>query len=100
MRVIGVMSGTSYDAVELAAADPRGALNLGGIANVTVGSNGELLAWHIGPANALVDATVARLSGGAEPMPSVLDALTPGDEPLRLPTPATARPTRLVVDGR
>ncbi|SDJ90849.1 anhydro-N-acetylmuramic acid kinase [Nonomuraea maritima] len=35
-----------------------GALNLGGIANVTVVRDGELYAYDIGPANALIDAVV------------------------------------------
>jgi anhydro-N-acetylmuramic acid kinase len=46
------------------------ALNLGGIANVTVLPRGaaafDALAWDTGPANMLVDAFVARRSGGAE----------------------------------
>jgi anhydro-N-acetylmuramic acid kinase len=42
------------------------ALNLGGIANMTVpGATGGPLAWDIGPANALVDAAVLRT--GAHP---------------------------------
>ncbi|WP_308282584.1 anhydro-N-acetylmuramic acid kinase [Pseudonocardia nigra] len=42
------------------------ALNLGGIANMTVpGAAGGALAWDIGPANALVDAAVLRT--GAHP---------------------------------
>ena len=43
------------------------ALNLGGIANVTVVADGrEPLAFDTGPANALLDAAVVRLTGGAE----------------------------------
>jgi anhydro-N-acetylmuramic acid kinase len=42
-----------------------GALNLGGIANITVlGTDGRAIAYDIGPANALVDAAVAAQSGG------------------------------------
>ena len=45
----------------------RGALNLGGIANVTVlGSGRDPVAFDIGPANALMDAVVTSLSGGQE----------------------------------
>ena len=45
----------------------RGALNLGGIANVTVLAAGRApLAFDIGPANALMDAVVSWLSGGRE----------------------------------
>ncbi|TMR19380.1 anhydro-N-acetylmuramic acid kinase [Nonomuraea turkmeniaca] len=42
-----------------------GALNLGGIANMTVVREGELVAYDIGPANALIDAVVTsrRLNG-------------------------------------
>ena len=49
--------------------DPRtrAALNLGGIANVTVVSSGHpALAYDTGPANALVDAAVQRFSDGSE----------------------------------
>ncbi|MCU1489008.1 MAG: anmK, partial [Acidimicrobiaceae bacterium] len=45
----------------------RGALNLGGIANVTVlGGGRDPVAFDIGPANALMDAALDRLTGGAE----------------------------------
>jgi anhydro-N-acetylmuramic acid kinase len=47
---------------------PRGALNLGGIANITVRRTDDVLAWDLGPANALIDAAVTRSSGGAERM--------------------------------
>ena len=44
----------------------RGALNLGGIANVTVvGPDREPLAFDIGPANALMDAAITWVSDGA-----------------------------------
>ncbi|MFW6695058.1 anhydro-N-acetylmuramic acid kinase [Streptomyces sp. MAR4 CNX-425] len=47
----------------------RGALNLGGIANITVrGGDGEVVAYDLGPANALIDAAVAEGTGGAETM--------------------------------
>lgn len=43
------------------------ALNLGGIANVTtLGRDGSVRAWDTGPANALIDAAVAGLTGGRE----------------------------------
>lgn len=43
------------------------ALNLGGIANVTiVGPGADPVAFDVGPANALLDAAAARLSGGRE----------------------------------
>jgi anhydro-N-acetylmuramic acid kinase len=58
-----------------ALADPdeaRVALNLGGIANVTWlprgGSADEVLAFDVGPANALIDGVVRELSGGRETM--------------------------------
>ncbi|WFB11155.1 anhydro-N-acetylmuramic acid kinase [Streptomyces sp. LX-29] len=40
------------------------ALNLGGIANITVPTGGAPLAFDTGPGNALVDAAVHHLSGG------------------------------------
>ena len=44
---------------------PRVALNLGGIANVTVvRSDGTSLAWDTGPANCLLDVAASRASGG------------------------------------
>lgn len=46
---------------------PSAALNLGGIANVTVArDDGPTLAFDTGPANALLDAAVARVTGCAE----------------------------------
>lgn len=55
---------------------PRAALNLGGIANLTVipparsaaGADDGVVAFDVGPANALIDAAVTTLSGGAETM--------------------------------
>lgn len=45
----------------------RAALNLGGIANITVVSEERPpLAYDTGPANALIDAAVQRFSGGSE----------------------------------
>jgi anhydro-N-acetylmuramic acid kinase len=45
----------------------RAALNLGGIANLTVVSpDNPPVAFDAGPANALIDAAVERLSGGSE----------------------------------
>ena len=53
-------------------AEGRAVLNLGGIANVTwipPGAEAEdVLAFDVGPANALVDGVVSALSGGAERM--------------------------------
>jgi anhydro-N-acetylmuramic acid kinase len=46
---------------------PRAALNLGGIANVTVvAPGGSVVAYDTGPANALLDAAVRRFTGGEE----------------------------------
>jgi len=46
-----------------------GSLNLGGIANITVWSNtGEVVAYDIGPASALMDRAVADATGGRERM--------------------------------
>lgn len=51
------------------ASRPRAALNLGGIANITViPPDGEVTAYDTGPANALIDAAVADRTGGAESM--------------------------------
>jgi anhydro-N-acetylmuramic acid kinase len=50
----------------LADAPTRGSLNLGGIANITVTGPDGVLAYDLGPANALIDAAVVEISGGAE----------------------------------
>jgi anhydro-N-acetylmuramic acid kinase len=47
--------------------ETRGALNLGGIANLTVvPAAGPPFAFDVGPANALIDAAVVHLTGGSE----------------------------------
>ncbi|MDO3682324.1 anhydro-N-acetylmuramic acid kinase [Micromonospora sp. C28ISP2-4] len=53
----------AFDALLLdPAAGPRGALNLGGIANLTVVAPGApVLGYDVGPANALLDAAARRL---------------------------------------
>jgi len=67
----GAPLASTLDALWLA--DPggarRAALNLGGIANITVvGAPGEtVLAYDTGPANCLLDVAAARLTGGAQP---------------------------------
>jgi anhydro-N-acetylmuramic acid kinase len=49
------------------AGGPRVALNLGGIANVTVvGEPGAVAAWDTGPANCLLDVASARATGGRQ----------------------------------
>lgn len=46
---------------------PRVALNLGGIANVTVvAPDGDALAWDTGPANCLLDVAAARATDGRQ----------------------------------
>ena len=47
----------------------RGSLNLGGIANITVrDTDGEVIAYDLGPANALMDSAVTDATAGAERM--------------------------------
>lgn len=47
--------------------ETRAALNLGGIANLTVvPPSGDPFAFDVGPANALIDAAVGHLTGGSE----------------------------------
>jgi anhydro-N-acetylmuramic acid kinase len=53
----------------LADGQSRGALNLGGISNITVrNERGEVIAYDIGPASALMDSVTADATGGAERM--------------------------------
>jgi anhydro-N-acetylmuramic acid kinase len=47
----------------------RGSLNLGGIANITVqDAEGNVIAYDLGPANALMDSAVSDATAGAERM--------------------------------
>ncbi len=66
----GAPLASTLDALWLASTDGarRAALNLGGIANITVvGAPGEtVLAYDTGPANCLLDVEAARLTGGAQ----------------------------------
>ena len=57
-----------FDRLLLSGGDePKAALNLGGIANLTVVRPGkEPLAYDTGPANTLIDAAVSHLTSGAE----------------------------------
>jgi len=57
-----------FDTLLLGGTDvTRASLNLGGISNITVVAGGaEPIAYDVGPANALIDAAVAHLSGGLE----------------------------------
>jgi anhydro-N-acetylmuramic acid kinase len=55
------------DVLLLAGRGRTAALNLGGIANMTVVADGsEPRAYDLGPANALIDAAVVRMTGGTE----------------------------------
>ncbi|GAA3741084.1 anhydro-N-acetylmuramic acid kinase [Micromonospora maritima] len=54
----------AFDALLLDATSPRAALNLGGIANLTVVAPGApVLGYDVGPANALLDAAARRFLG-------------------------------------
>jgi anhydro-N-acetylmuramic acid kinase len=66
----GAPLASTLDALLLLSDDvARGALNLGGIANLTLrGPDGRIVAYDIGPASALLDGVVAELTGGAERM--------------------------------
>lgn len=46
--------------------EPAAALNIGGIANITVVGGDEPLAYDTGPGNALLDAAAAEVTGGAQ----------------------------------
>lgn len=53
----------------LAGGGDRGALNLGGIANITVpDGRHQPISYDIGPASALIDAAVSQATGGAQRM--------------------------------
>jgi anhydro-N-acetylmuramic acid kinase len=64
----GAPLASTLDALLLAGtAETAAALNLGGIANITVVSGGSpTIAFDTGPSNALIDAAVSHASGGAE----------------------------------
>ena len=65
----GAALASTFDALWLAGpGGPRAALNLGGIATVSiVGDEGApVLAWDTGPANCLLDAAAARVTGGRQ----------------------------------
>ena len=56
----GAPLASTLDALLLNGRDvPAGALNLGGISNLTAVAEGGVRAWDIGPANALIDAVVS-----------------------------------------
>jgi anhydro-N-acetylmuramic acid kinase len=59
------LAGT-LDALWLAGDTPRAALNLGGIANVTIVAPGGVLAFDTGPASCLMDLHAARITQGAQ----------------------------------
>ena len=61
---------STLDALLLLNSDQqRGALNLGGIANITVrDANGAVVAYDIGPASALMDSAMVDATGGAQRM--------------------------------
>jgi anhydro-N-acetylmuramic acid kinase len=61
----GAPLASTLDALWLAGGAPRAALNLGGIANVTVVSPGGVLAFDTGPASCLMDLHAARITQGA-----------------------------------
>jgi anhydro-N-acetylmuramic acid kinase len=64
VSTLDVMLLSGHAATTGAATGHPGALNLGGIANLTVVDPSGPVAFDIGPANALLDATVVALTGG------------------------------------
>jgi anhydro-N-acetylmuramic acid kinase len=65
----GAPLASTLDALWLAGGDgPRAALNLGGIANITVvhGAGEPVLAFDTGPASCLLDIEAARMTGGTQ----------------------------------
>ncbi len=66
----GAPLASTLDALWLAGeGGPRVALNLGGIANITVvaGPSDRVTAYDTGPASCLLDVEAARITGGAQP---------------------------------
>lgn len=63
----GAPLASTLDALWLRGPSPRAALNLGGIANITVvtGAGDPVVAFDTGPANCLLDVLAVRASGGA-----------------------------------
>ena len=59
----GAPLASTFDALWLAGGPPRAALNLGGIANVTVVRGESVLAFDTGPASCLLDAAAQRHTG-------------------------------------
>ena len=59
----GAPLASTLDALWLGGGPPRAALNLGGIANVTVLDGESVLAFDTGPASCLLDAAAQRLTG-------------------------------------
>lgn len=63
----GAPLASTFDALWLAGERAVAALNLGGIANVTVvRGDGPPRAWDTGPANCLLDVAAARVTGGRQ----------------------------------
>ena len=64
----GAPLASTLDALWLRGPQPRAALNLGGIANLTVvpGPGGPVVGYDTGPANCLLDLVAARASGGSD----------------------------------
>ncbi len=62
----GAPLASTLDELWLAGDTPRAALNLGGIANLTIVGRGPVLAFDTGPASCLLDLEAARLTGGAQ----------------------------------
>ncbi|MDK1471989.1 anhydro-N-acetylmuramic acid kinase [Streptomyces sp. 549] len=62
----GAPLSATLDALLLPGTGRHAALNLGGIANLTVRDGTRIRAYDLGPANALIDAATRWASGGAE----------------------------------
>ncbi len=64
----GAPLASTLDALWLRGPQPRAALNLGGIANLTVvpGPDGPVVGYDTGPGNCLLDLVAARVSGGRD----------------------------------